>query len=62
MKEFNEMTVTDMTDINGGAIPWAVIASGAKAAGAVVGCGAGGIVVGAGAVVLTYYGLKWILG
>lgn len=41
-----------------GAAIWAAVKGGA----ALVGVGAAGVVVGAGVLVGTYYGLKWLLG
>jgi len=60
MEKFNVLTESEMMEIDGGS--WAGFIAGAKVVGAVVGCGAGGVIVGAGVVVGTYYGLKWLLG
>ena len=61
MKEFDMLTEKEIMEIDGGSV-LGTIATGAKVVGAIVGVGTGGVIVGAGVVLVTYYGLKWLLG
>lgn len=53
------LTESKMMEIDGSS--WTGFITCAKVFGAVVGCSAAGVVVGAGVVAGTYYGLKWLL-
>lgn len=58
---FCEMNENELQQIDGGSF-WGSVLVGLKVAGSVAGCGLGGLVVGAGAVLGVYFACKAIFG
>ena len=60
-KYLDERSNEELYIVEGGSVLGSIW-TGVKVAGAVAGTGAAGLAVGAGAIMVTYYGCKWLFG